>query len=334
MSNTKILQYFDHPSDSDFDTESEISYDLELDTPASDELIDCFILELLTSKRCLNNVPLVISVLKRVAQVFTEERTLIEVESPVTVVGDIHGQFEDLLRVLEMGDFEYDELEMKYDLPEGVKFLFMGDYVDRGHFSIEVVMLLFCLKVKYPDSVFMLRGNHESRDINMVYGFADHCISFFNNFEMWQNFNKVFDLLPIAAVIDGTAFAVHGGLTPTLKTLDEIRDTNRFTMPLPQGLFEMTWSDPSDDVSSFFPSHRGAGYVWGEEATKTFLEENDLTLIIRAHELQMAGYKWQHDNKVLTIFSAPNYCYRLGNTASILKISEGHQLDVETFSPL
>eukprot|EP01129_Flabellula_baltica_P016645 TRINITY_DN8_c1_g2_i5.p1 TRINITY_DN8_c1_g2~~TRINITY_DN8_c1_g2_i5.p1 ORF type:complete len:347 (+),score=70.65 TRINITY_DN8_c1_g2_i5:422-1462(+) len=343
---SEVLHYFqdqtpsDHSEDLDLEVFSEEERELnpapeqlnELDMELTDDLLDDCILELLSSRTCINNVYVIILILRRIAELLSEEETLIEIESPVTIVGDIHGQFDDLVRVLKMGEFSYDlELEC-FDLNDDAKFLFMGDYVDRGYFSVEVIMLLFCLKIKYPESVFLLRGNHEARDINLVYGFAEHCKYLFYSMDMWENFNKVFDLLPVAAVVDGKALAVHGGLSPSMRYLEDIKETNRFCYPLPRGLYDMLWADPTDEVSKFSPSYRGAGYIWGEAITTQFLKENNLELIIRAHELQMNGFSWQHNSQVLTIFSAPNYCYRMGNTAAILKIHEDFNLQVLPFS--
>jgi len=193
-------------------------------------------------------------------------------------------------------------------------------------------MLLFSMKLRYPDRVFLLRGNHEVRNINMIYGFASNCISVFNNIDMWENFNEVFDLLPIAALVDNKIFCVHGGLSPKLQTLESISIINRFTNGIiDDAVMDLLWSDPNDFIQTFAASPRGAGCIWGELATQAFLQINNLELIVRAHELQMGGYMWQHGDKVLTVFSASNYCYRLGNDAAVLQI-ENDQREVIKFS--
>eukprot|EP01129_Flabellula_baltica_P008947 TRINITY_DN358_c0_g1_i1.p1 TRINITY_DN358_c0_g1~~TRINITY_DN358_c0_g1_i1.p1 ORF type:complete len:325 (-),score=58.73 TRINITY_DN358_c0_g1_i1:1753-2727(-) len=261
---------------------------------------------------------------KDIGSVFIEEPNLLTVDGSVTVVGDIHGQANDLLNIFKLcGN------------PSSTKYLFMGDYVDRGTSSIEVVILLFCLKLLYPENIWLLRGNHEDPDLNIVYGFADNCVQKFGNLSIWSLVNKVFALMPVSAILNKRAFCAHGGISPNVKNLGIIEESNRFSSGiLPDPLRDLLWSDPSDDIDLFSVSPRGAGFLWGKEATLDFLKETKLEIIIRAHEVAMDGYHLHHDNRVLTIFSAANYCNRYGNKGAVLQITESFEFNIITFNPV
>lgn len=208
-------------------------------------------------------------------------------------------------------------------LPE-TQYLFLGDFVDRGAYSIQVVELLLTYKALYPNKVTMLRGNHESRTINQLYGFWAECQSHYGDHRVWDMLNEVFDYFPLAALIDNRIFCVHGGLSPDVKTVDQVSVLNRFTEPANDGpVPDLLWSDPVEN-DGFVRSNRGAGHFWGADVSKNFCLLNGLDYIIRAHQLVMEGYEWTHDNKVLTLFSAPNYVYRSGNAAAILKLDVNH----------
>jgi len=244
-------------------------------------------------------------------EILSEESNVQPVRCPVTVCGDIHGQFHDLIELFQIGG----------PCPE-TNYLFMGDYVDRGHNSLEVVTLLVALKVRYRDRITILRGNHESRQITQVYGFYDECLRKYGNPNVWKKFTEVFDVLPMTALIENKIFCLHGGLSPSIATLDEARNMNRFQeVPHEGALCDLVWSDP-DDRSGWGVSPRGAGYTFGQDITERFNHQNGLSFICRAHQLVMEGFQWTHDQGVVTIFSAPNYCYRCGNQASIMEVGE------------
>ncbi|KAJ9120327.1 Serine/threonine-protein phosphatase PP2A catalytic subunit [Naganishia onofrii] len=240
-----------------------------------------------------------------------EESNVQPVKCPVTVCGDIHGQFHDLSELFRIGGNSPD-----------TNYLFMGDYVDRGYYSVETVTLLVALKLRYRDRVTILRGNHESRQITQVYGFYDECLRKYGNANVWKFFTDLFDYLPLTALIDNQIFCLHGGLSPSIDTLDHIRSIDRIQeVPHEGPMCDLLWSDP-DDRCGWGISPRGAGYTFGQDISEAFNHNNGLTLVARAHQLVMEGYSWSQERNVVTIFSAPNYCYRCGNQAAILEVDD------------
>jgi len=202
-------------------------------------------------------------------------------------------------------------------------YIFLGDFVDRGYFSLETFTLLMCLKAKYPDRVTLVRGNHESRQITQVYGFYEECQQKYGNASVWKACCQVFDFLTLAAIIDGKVLCVHGGLSPEIRTLDQIRVVARAQEIPHEGAFcDLVWSDP-EDVDTWAISPRGAGWLFGDKVSTEFNHVNGLQLIARAHQLVNEGYKYHFKDKdVVTVWSAPNYCYRCGNVASIMSLQE------------
>ena len=180
------------------------------------------------------------------------------------------------------------------DTPDS-NYLFMGDYVDRGYYSVECVSLLMCLKVRYPNRIHLTRGNHESRQITQVYGFYDECMRKYGNSNVWKYFTDLFDCLPLTAVVENQIFCLHGGLSPSIETLDNIKMLDRYQETPQEGpMCDLLWSDPEDRFG-WGMSPRGAGYIFGHDISEQF----------------------NH-----TIFSAPNYCYRCGNQAAIMEVDE------------
>ena len=229
-----------------------------------------------------------------------EESNVQRIDSPVTVCGDIHGQFYDLKELFKVGG----------DVPD-TNYLFMGDFVDRGFYSVETFLLLLALKVRYPDRIYLIRGNHESRQITQVYGFYDECLRKYGSITVWRYCTEIFDYLSLSAIIDGKIFCVHGGLSPSIQTLDQIRTIDRKQeVPHDGPMCDLLWSDP-EDTQGWGVSPRGAGYLFGSDVVSQFNAANDIEMICRAHQLVMEGYKWHFNETVLTVWSAPNYCYRL-----------------------
>ena len=319
-------------------------------------------------------------------ELLIEEGNVVHVSAPVTICGDIHGQFHDLMELFRVGG----------DIPD-TNYLFMGDFVDRGFYSLESFLLLLCLKVRYPDRITLIRGNHESRQITTVYGFYDECLRKYGSANVWRYCCEVFDYLALGALVLGTSttlqpainhvgatgpsnmgpiddtieieildqrndikarfprkgprpppdpnlpegaplppqptitphtnaggavLCVHGGLSPLIDTVDKIRLLDRKQeVPHEGAMCDLLWSDP-DDIDGWGLSPRGAGFLFGADIVKRFNYTNDLSLIARAHQLVMEGFKEMFDSQIVTVWSAPNYCYRCGNVAAILEMEE------------
>lgn len=239
------------------------------------------------------------------------ESNVAVVKAPVTIVGDVHGQYHDLLEMFQIAG----------PCPS-TNFLFLGDYVDRGFFSVETVLTIIAIKVRFPDRITLIRGNHESRQITQVYGFYDECLRKYGSPRVWQYVTDLFDFLPLAAIVQDKLFCTHAGLSPSLDTLESIRALSRFEeVPHEGPMCDLLWSDP-DEHTGWGISPRGAGYTFGRDISEAFCKTNGTSFIVRAHQLVADGYSWTHEGAVVTIFSAPNYCYRCGNRASILAVDE------------
>ncbi|WVQ94216.1 serine/threonine-protein phosphatase PP-X isozyme 1 [Kwoniella sp. CBS 9459] len=253
-------------------------------------------------------------------EILMEEGNVQYVDSPVTICGDIHGQFFDLMELFKIGGF----------CPE-TNYIFMGDFVDRGFYSVETFLLLLLYKVRYPDRITLIRGNHESRQITQVYGFYDECQRKYGSSNVWRYCCDVFDYLSLGCVVDGRVFCVHGGLSPQVGRLDGIRVIDRRQeVPHEGPMCDLLWSDP-DDIQGWGMSPRGAGFLFGSDVVEQFNHNNDIELIARAHQLVMEGYKLMFDRKIVTVWSAPNYCYRCGNTASVLELDENLRQEYKVF---
>eukprot|EP00914_Ancora_sagittata_P020931 GHVO01041156.1.p1 GENE.GHVO01041156.1~~GHVO01041156.1.p1 ORF type:complete len:506 (-),score=68.72 GHVO01041156.1:136-1653(-) len=281
-----------------------------------------------TKEHCLD-------IISKVSEITGKEPNLLKVKDPVTVVGDIHGQFYDMIKLLEVGGD-----------PSTTQYLFLGDYVDRGSFSIEVLLLLYALKVCHPETVWILRGNHECRQMTAFFNFRDEC-EYKYDMTIYYAFMESFDSLPLASVINGKFLALHGGLSPDLRVLSQVAGVNRFQEPPRAGLFcDLLWADPVDEDKDehtsksdpFFPNEvRGCSFVFGYEAASSFLDRNGLLSVIRAHEAQLEGYKMHRTNSrsgfptVITIFSAPNYCDCYNNKGAVLRF-EDNTLNIQQYN--
>lgn len=245
------------------------------------------------------------------AEVLLKEPNVLYLKSPITVCGDIHGQFYDLLELFSVGGH-----------PPGQNFLFLGDYVDRGFYSTETFFLLLALKIRYPTKMFLIRGNHESAQITQDYGFKEEVKRKYNNDSIYDLCVKAFNALPLAAVIDNEVFCVHGGLSKELKTISQIDEIDRNMEPPDLGLFsDLLWSDPDENVQGFHESQRGAGFIFGGDVCEKFLKDNGLKYMCRAHQVAQDGFASWFGGKCYTVWSAPNYCYRGANLASVFEIT-------------
>ena len=244
-------------------------------------------------------------------EIFMSQPTFLELESPISVCGDTHGQYPDLLKLFEAGGF-----------PPEANYLFLGDYVDRGKYSLETICLLLAYKIKYDENFFLLRGNHECASINRIYGFYDECKKRYN-LKIWKNFIDVFNCLPIAASIDDKILLMHGGLSPELKNVEQLKKIMRPTDVPEEGLLcDLLWSDPDINCDGWGPNDRGVSVVFNENVLKKFLEKNDLDLICRAHQVVEDGYEFFGDRELVTVFSAPNYCGEFDNAGAMMAIDE------------
>ncbi|KAK6516991.1 3',5'-cyclic-nucleotide phosphodiesterase (PDEase) (3':5'-CNP) [Arthrobotrys conoides] len=272
-------------------------------------------------------------IIQRGTEILRKEPNLLEMDAPITVCGDVHGQYYDLMKLFEVGGN-----------PEETRYLFLGDYVDRGYFSIECVLYLWALKIHYPDTLWLLRGNHECRHLTDYFTFKLECKHKYTE-RVYDACTESFCSLPLAAVMNKQFLCIHGGLSPELHTLDDIRAIDRFREPPTQGLMcDILWSDPLEEfgqekTNDFFTHNhvRGCSYFFSYPAACNFLEKNNLLSVIRAHEAQDAGYRMYRKTKttgfpsVMTIFSAPNYLDVYNNKAAVLKY-ENNVMNIRQFN--
>eukprot|EP01126_Amoeba_proteus_P052336 TRINITY_DN6310_c0_g1_i1.p1 TRINITY_DN6310_c0_g1~~TRINITY_DN6310_c0_g1_i1.p1 ORF type:complete len:414 (+),score=60.75 TRINITY_DN6310_c0_g1_i1:267-1508(+) len=247
----------------------------------------------------------------RAKNIIGSEPNIKHVSSPVNICGDIHGQFYDLLELFRIGG----------KVPT-FNYIFMGDYVDRGYYSVETFSLLLALKVAYPEKITLLRGNHESRLVSFTYGFRSECLSKYPRvgINIWEKFLSVFNVLNLVVLVDNQIMCVHGGLSPDVRSLNDISAIPRFCeIPNEGPMSDLVWSDPTD-LCTWVKSCRGAGYEFGADATRQFTSDNGLDLIVRSHQLCQEGFMWWFDKKLVNIWSAPNYTYTCGNKASIMYV--------------
>ncbi|KAF3909679.1 hypothetical protein AA313_de0208083 [Arthrobotrys entomopaga] len=275
-----------------------------------------------TKTVCLKNAEIT-AICSAARQVFLGQPSLIELKAPVKIVGDVHGQYTDLLRMFEMCGF-----------PPSANFLFLGDYVDRGKQSLETILLLLCYKLKYPENFFLLRGNHECANVTRVYGFYDECKRRCN-VKIWKTFVDTFNTLPIAAIVAGKIFCVHGGLSPSLSHMDDIRQIQRPTDVPDYGLLnDLLWSDPADMSNDWEENERGVSYCFGKKVILEFLQRHDFDLVCRAHMVVEDGYEFFNDRTLVTVFSAPNYCGEFDNWGAVMSVSSELLCSFELIKPL
>ncbi|PFH59133.1 hypothetical protein XA68_12773 [Ophiocordyceps unilateralis] len=271
---------------------------------------------------CLKNAEIV-AICQRAREVLLSQPALLELDAPVKIVGDVHGQYTDLIRMFEMCGF-----------PPMANYLFLGDYVDRGKQSLETILLLLCYKLKFPENFFLLRGNHECANVTRVYGFYDECKRRCN-VKIWKTFVDCFNTLPIAAIVAGKIFCVHGGLSPALSHMDDIRNIARPTDVPDYGLLnDLLWSDPADMEQDWEANERGVSYCFGKRVINDFLAIHDFDLICRAHMVVEDGYEFFHDRVLVTVFSAPNYCGEFDNWGAVMSVSSELLCSFELLKPL
>lgn len=255
-------------------------------------------------------------------EIFMAQPVLLELEAPIKICGDVHGQYYDLLRLFEYGGF-----------PPESNYLFLGDYVDRGKQSLETICLLLAYKIKYPENFFLLRGNHECASINRIYGFYDECKRRYN-IRLWKAFTECFNCMPVAALVDDKILCMHGGLSPELHTLEQIRRVMRPTDVPDSGLLcDLLWSDPDENINGWDENDRGVSFVFGSDVVEKFLEKHDLDLVCRAHQVVEDGYQFFGQRRLVTIFSAPNYCNEFDNAGAMMSVDETLMCSFQILKP-
>ena len=258
-----------------------------------------------------------LKMISKAKNILQEYESIVDVNIPreqnFTIVGDIHGQFYDLLNIFNINGYPSEENP----------YLFNGDFVDRGFFGVETIITLIAFKILYPNHFFLNRGNHEDGHINFLYGFRIEAINKYD-LDVFNCFSEFYKFLPLGHVLNKKIIVIHGGLfSEEGVTIDELKKIDRFIDIPSEGLMnEILWSDPKNE-SGWRPSDRGAGIYFGQDVTEKFLKDNNLELLVRSHEVKMEGYEIQHGGKTITIFSAPNYCDTRGNKGAIIKVLGG-----------
>jgi len=256
-------------------------------------------------------------------EVFLSQSALLELEAPLKICGDVHGQYHDLLRLFEYGAF-----------PPESNYLFLGDYVDRGKQSLETITLLFAYKVKYPENFFLLRGNHECASITRIYGFYDECKRRYN-IKLWKQFCDVFNCLPVCAIVDEKIICMHGGLSPEINNMDQVRRLVRPTDVPDTGLIcDLLWADPDKEIAGWAENDRGVSFIFGPDVVSSFLQKHDLDLVCRAHQVVEDGYEFFAKRQLITIFSAPNYCGEFDNAGAMMTIDETLMCSFKVLKPV
>ena len=269
---------------------------------------------------------LTLDIIKKTKKIFKEEPTLLHISSPVYVIGDIHGQFLDLLRIFETCQF-----------PPTSSFLFLGDYVDRGLQGVEVLLFLFLLKMKFPSQIHILRGNHEDENICREYGFQTECVNKYGNNakKVFQSFCSTFTYIPIAAVIDNSIFCIHGGLSPDFKLVQHLENVKKpIIIDNTKIVADLLWTDPHfDSKGGWQGNFRGATLSYGEDIVNEFMKRNKLKMILRAHQAVISGCGEWFNDKLISIFSCPNYLGHTNNRGAIVFIDKHHEYKITYFEP-
>lgn len=258
-----------------------------------------------------------------VRETLLSQAALLELEAPLNICGDIHGQYHDLLRLFEYGGF-----------PPESNYLFLGDYVDRGKQSIETITLLFAYKLKFPENFFLLRGNHECASITRIYGFYDECKRRYN-IKLWKLFCDVFNCLPVCGMVDDKIVCMHGGLSPELQNFEQIRKLVRPTDVPDSGLIcDLLWADPEKDLTGWADNDRGVSFIFGAGIVTSFLQKHNMDLVCRAHQVVEDGYEFFAKRQLITLFSAPNYCGEFDNAGAMMTIDESLMCSFRVLKPV
>ncbi|RCN29393.1 Ser/Thr phosphatase family protein [Ancylostoma caninum] len=294
-------------------------------------------------------------ILEKAMDAMKNSPILLELKCPVNICGDIHGQYGDLMRIFNAYIrsnslvlahrrlFSLGSVRREYELalvsrPAGPttnkacglpfkhRYLFLGDYVDRGRHSLEVIMLLLALRIQFPRKVYLLRGNHELSNINRVYGFNAEIRQRYRNLAeskaLYDHFNEVFAQMPLAALVSGRILCMHGGLSPNLNSLDDIRKLQR-PLRVVRGLAQdLLWADPETGTKGFQQNKiRAVSHIFGEEMVRDKCKQLNIDLVIRAHQVVEFGYAFFCGRSLITVFSAARYHEELVNYAAVVKVT-------------
>ena len=266
---------------------------------------------------------MILSIVRRAAQTIMAEPMLVQVDAPLNICGDIHGQLNDLASIMN-----------HKGRPPKERYLFLGDYVDRGKHGIECICVLLGFKVLYPDSIYVLRGNHESAGLTKQYGFFDECKRRFS-VRLWRVFMDLFNCLPVAGLVEDAALCMHGGISPELNNLDQIAELRRPCDVGDSGLLcDLLWSDPEPGSSGWQRNERGVSYTFGENTLREKLKELDLDLIVRAHQVMDQGYQFFAGRSLVTVFSASNYCGEFTNCGAVMTMDTNLRCSFQVFKPV
>lgn len=256
-------------------------------------------------------------------EVFLSQSALVELEAPMKICGDIHGQYQDLLRFFEYGGF-----------PPESNYLFLGDYVDRGKQSLETITLMFCYKCKFPENFFQLRGNHECASITRIYGFYDECKRR-HSIKTWKQYCDVFNCMPVCGLIEDKIICMHGGLSPEVTHMNQISQLVRPTDVPDTGIIcDLLWADPDQEIVGWEENDRGVSYIFGRDVVAQFLGKFEMDLICRAHQVVEDGYEFFANRQLITIFSAPNYCGEFDNAGAMMTIDDTLMCSFKVLKPV
>lgn len=266
----------------------------------------------------------VYSICHKAKDLIKDEPNVVHLTYPLTVVGDLHGHYLDLIRILQT-----------YGLPVGRPYLFLGDFVDRGEFSLETIILIFLLKIMFSKNVTLIRGNHEFETLCYSGGFYSEIERTYHTNAPFYAFLDTFSVLPFAAIINKDILCIHGGIGPSMSSIQQIADLKRPLNDFGDDVIDsMLWSDPMAEIKRYEPSRRGSGFYFGQEAVDDFLLKTKMKKIIRAHECMPEGIDYMFDNRVITVFSASNYCGTVNNRSAVIVFKRDGTMNAKVYEPL
>lgn len=297
----------------------------------------------------------IIALCDQAEDIIKKQPMVLRFESPAMIFGDIHGQYSDLMRFFDLWGTPYDTYTGKDDKIQFFDYLFLGDFVDRGNHCLETICLLLALKVKYPEQIHLIRGNHEDRMINDSFGFSEELSTRLEEdpgdpSSVFNRINRLFEYLPLAAIIDDKIFCLHGGIGANLQRIEQIEqlDSHRPLQVIHEVrtdterlVVDILWSDPTENDSELGilpnvvrdPDGTGNIVKFGPDIVKKFLKANNLLKIIRAHECVMEGIERFAGGDLITVFSATNYCGKHKNAGGVLCLKKNYEILAKLIYP-